>query len=317
MKTDTKPYDTAFKDLAEQEPELLLRLVGALPPGATVKVLSREVSAPMLATDQPYEITSPSEHFIAHLEEQTRWEAELPERVAAYQAILWANHRLPVNTYVLLLTPRGLPEAASLSCTIAAGGLTLLSQFTLVRVWEISAAEALATGNANLLPFISLMDGGQAELEQSARALGQVADEDRKLRLAAHFVVVGGLRYNKDYIYDLLGRLSMVPIQAYRESSVYQFILSEGREEGLEKGLEKGREEGKHETLTKMLQRLAQQRFPGVELADEAAGIHDLAALENLCFNLDALPDETALHAQLKALAANGQTNGHTDQAVH
>ncbi|MEO6726554.1 MAG: hypothetical protein ABIU20_02945 [Blastocatellia bacterium] len=36
-KSDTKPYDTAFKDLAEQEPELLLQLVGTLPPNATVK----------------------------------------------------------------------------------------------------------------------------------------------------------------------------------------------------------------------------------------------------------------------------------------
>ena len=34
--TDKKPYDTAFKRLAEQDPEALLRLVGALPPGATV-----------------------------------------------------------------------------------------------------------------------------------------------------------------------------------------------------------------------------------------------------------------------------------------
>ena len=47
MKSDTKPYDTAFKDLAEQSPELLLQLVGALPPDATVTVLPREVSSPI------------------------------------------------------------------------------------------------------------------------------------------------------------------------------------------------------------------------------------------------------------------------------
>lgn len=98
----------------------------------------------------------------------------------------------------------------------------------------------------------------------------------------------------------------MIPIQALRESSVYQFILEEGREEGIQIG----REEGKRETLTEMLQRLAQQRFPGIELGEELQRIHELAALEDLCLKLDSLPDEAALRAQLKALAANGQQNG-------
>jgi hypothetical protein len=31
-----KPFDDAFKDLAEQDAEVLLRLLDAIPPGATV-----------------------------------------------------------------------------------------------------------------------------------------------------------------------------------------------------------------------------------------------------------------------------------------
>ena len=147
------------------------------------------------------------------------------------------------------------------------------------------------------------MAGGEAELEQAARALGQVADDMRKRQLALHFVVVGGLRYNKDYLYDLIGRLTMIPIHAYRESSVYQFILEEGREEGLERGLEKG----KRETLADMLQRMAQRRFPDFKLGAEVERVRDLKALEDLCLDLDALPDEAALRAQLQALAVNGK----------
>ncbi len=295
MNLDTKPYDTAFKDLAEQSPELLLRLVGALPPNATVTVLPREVSAPMLATDQPYEIVSPTEHFIAHLEEQTRWEADLPERVAAYQAALWAKYRLPLRSYVLLLTARGLSAEAVTSCVIEAEGLALHSRFTLVKVWELSAAQALALNNEDLLPFVTLMAGGEAELEQAARALGQVADDLRKRQLALHFVVVGGLRYDKDYLYDLIGRLTMIPIHAYRESSVYQFILDEGRTTG------------QRELLTDMLQRMAQRRFPDFMLGAEVERVHDLKALEDLCLDIDALPDEAALRAQLQALVVNGK----------
>lgn len=306
MNRDTKPYDTAFKDLAEQSPELLLRLVGALPPDATVTVLPREVSTPMLATDQPYEIVSPTEHFIAHLEEQTRWEADVPQRVARYQVILWANYQQPVRTYVLLLTRRGWPTEPLTPYTIQAGDLAVQSSLTVVKCWELSATDALAQGNPNLLPFIALMDGGQTELEQAARALGRMDDEARKLQLAAHFVVNGGLRYNREYIFDLLGRLTMIPIQALRESSVYQFILEEGREKGLEQGLE----QGKRNTLKELLQRVAQNRFPGFAVGEDVERIHDLNALEDLCVNLYTLPDEAALQAQLQALAVNGKQNG-------
>lgn len=83
----------------------------------------------------------------------------------------------------------------------------------------------------------------------------------------------------------------MIPIQTLRESSVYQFIL----------------EEGKREMLTDMLQRIAHNRFPGVEIKEEVERVNDLEALEHLCVNLHALPDEAELHAQLRKLAANGQ----------
>jgi hypothetical protein len=62
MKKDNKPYDSAFKDLADQDPEGLLLLLGALPLGAKVKALPREVTTPALLPDQPYEVISETEH---------------------------------------------------------------------------------------------------------------------------------------------------------------------------------------------------------------------------------------------------------------
>jgi hypothetical protein len=53
-KDDPNPYDTAFKEFADQDPELLPMLVGALPPGAKVKPLPRAVSISALLLDQPY-----------------------------------------------------------------------------------------------------------------------------------------------------------------------------------------------------------------------------------------------------------------------
>jgi hypothetical protein len=87
-KSDNKPYDTAFKDLAEQDPEALLRLIGALPEGATIRPLPREVTAPALFTDQPYEVMRGDEKFVAHVEAQTFYEDDLPARTVRYDAIL-------------------------------------------------------------------------------------------------------------------------------------------------------------------------------------------------------------------------------------
>ncbi|MGH9836132.1 MAG: hypothetical protein ACREBD_39475 [Blastocatellia bacterium] len=67
-KDDPNPYDTAFKEFADQDPELLLMLVGALPPGAQVKPLPPAVSISALLPDQPYEVISATEHYhCAHL----------------------------------------------------------------------------------------------------------------------------------------------------------------------------------------------------------------------------------------------------------
>ncbi len=115
-KSDNKPYDTAFKELAEHDPEALLRLVGALPEGATVTPLPREVTAPALYPDQPYVVTTERERFVAHVEAQTYYEDEVPSRIVRYGAILWVNTQMPVHSYVLILSPRGMPADAP-TCT--------------------------------------------------------------------------------------------------------------------------------------------------------------------------------------------------------
>ena len=131
MNADNKPYDTAFKDLAEQDAEALLRLLGALPPGATVRALPREVSAPALLPDQPYEITNGDDKRIAHLEAQTRYENDVPLRIVGYDVLLWHRYRLPVDSYVLVFIPDGLPEEVATTVTVEAGGLRITVNFTL------------------------------------------------------------------------------------------------------------------------------------------------------------------------------------------
>ncbi|HMV81759.1 MAG TPA: hypothetical protein PLD20_09705 [Blastocatellia bacterium] len=175
-KPDNKPYDTAFKDLAEQDPEALLRLIGALPEGATIKLLPREVTAPALFTDQPYEVTAAAEHFVAHLEAQTYYDDDIPARTVKYDAILWVNTGLPVRSYILVFSPRGMPADTPSEMTIDADGLVLTARFHLIKFWELDARQALAMNSESLLPFIPLMNGKKEAAIQSSRQLSFIAD---------------------------------------------------------------------------------------------------------------------------------------------
>ncbi len=325
MKTDKKPYDSAFKDLADAE--ALLRLIGAWPPGAKVIPLRPEISAPALITDQPYEVTTATERYIAHLEAQTRWKANVPDRVVRYEAIFWINKQLPVHSYVLVFVPDGMPDNPPNRRLINAGDLTLISEFTIVKLWELSAEEAMAQSNENLLPFIPLMRGGAEKMEQCAQALGQIEDEVRQRALSLHFVSMGSLRYNRDSIIQLLGRTTMQLDHILRETPYIQSIIAEVREEALaenrrqldealtearrqlDEALTEARrqqgeaqqeqEKGRREALTKLLLGLAAKHFPGTDLAPAIEQVSDLDQLEALLLSFDKITDVEMLRARL------------------
>jgi hypothetical protein len=108
----TKPYDQAFKFLAEGDPEALLVLLGDIRPGqlAKIQLLPREIIVSAWLPDQPYEVTIDGKRHLVHVEAQTVYESGLPERMLQYAVRLWLKYRLPVVSYLLLLTDRNAPE---------------------------------------------------------------------------------------------------------------------------------------------------------------------------------------------------------------
>jgi predicted transposase YdaD len=117
----------------------------------------------------------------------------------------------------------------------------------------MSAQQTLELNRESLLPFLPLMQGGNQELVAGARRLGQVSDPQKRREMNLHFLFLGGLRYNRDKLIDLIWRESMIPIEQLRESSFYQYILEEGREEGLQRRLREGE--------VALLRRLLEHRF--------------------------------------------------------
>lgn len=124
--------------------------------------------------------------------------------------------------------------------------------------------------------------------------------------MSLHFVMLGGLRYNYLDLLEMIGGMSMMPIERLRESSFYQSILEEGREKGRKKGREEGREEERKAALAKiadLLRLLADKRFPGIQLGAEVEAVGDPDKLHRLCHKLDKITDPDALRRRLAELA--------------
>jgi hypothetical protein len=230
---------------------------------------------------------------------------------------------LPVHTYVLVFLPDGMPDNPPNQRVIRAGDLTLVSEFTIIKAWELSAEDALAQNNENLLPFIPLMRGGGEKMEQCAQALGRIEDETRQRAILAHFVSIGSLRYNRESIIQMLGRTTMQLDHILRETPYIQSIISEVREETLEKARkelreevreeaieqarkemrEEMREEAQHQTVVELLLLAIGKRFPGHDFKAEVERALDTGALKQLVLDLDQIPDAETLRARLAELA--------------
>jgi hypothetical protein len=293
----TKPYDQAFKFLAEQDPESLLLMLGAIEPGeqATIELLPREISVAAVLPDQAYRVTSPRGERLVHVEAWARWEREIPDRMVEYGPLHWFKYRLPVDSYVILLTKKGLPRRPPMRGVAVAGGTRLETRFHLIRVWKFPARKAIESGRPALLPFVPLMDGGREELEAGAEALRSVPDERQRSEMGLHFVMLGGLRYNdEDLLKLLVGGTSMMPIERLRESSFYQSILREGREEERLRSLK---------VIADNLRHLIAKRFPDIQLGDELEAIGDPDILQRLFIELDDIHDPDTLRRRISELA--------------
>jgi predicted transposase YdaD len=291
-----KPYDQAFKYLAEKDAESLLFLLGALPENLTsIEVLPPELSFPAVLPDQLYRVTTSEETYLIHIEAQTYWDAAIPQRMPEYAVLAWLKYRLPVFSYVLVLSKKRFPLNLPLMGIINAGRTQVVTHYPVIRLWEISAIEAMARRSETILPFVPLMQGGEEALLESAERLCDVQDETKRREMALHFLVLGGLRYNHVDLLELVGGTKMISLHDLRDSSIYQMILLEGQT----KGLQQGTAAAEH-----ALRRLAINRFPGIELATELSEIHDLEKMSSLVEEILQFDSAAALNSRIKEIAA-------------
>lgn len=310
-----KPYDQAFKYLAEQDPHALLVMLRILKPGqkARIKLLPNEVTVSAKLPDSTYLVTlETGEQRIVHIEAQTVYDPQIQRRMAEYAMRLWIKYGLPVDSYLLLLTPRKVPTPIPHQFHLRAGGLDVRLYYQVVPLWQLSARQALKLGKRDLLPFIPLMKGGMTEVETGASLIAEITDEKKQSEIGLYFIVLGGLRYNRLELLELLGSTNMLTYEHVKDSSTLRYFTRQARKEarlkGQAEGLAKGRAEGAVVAATTLLTIAAQQRFPRLVLGDQIQQIHDADVLQTLFIELHTIKSAKAFLQRLAELAATQPT---------
>ena len=309
----SKPYDRLFKTLAEEDPRGLLHLFGSLSLDVEAKIeaVEREVGLPALAVDHVYNVQTHNQHWLAHYEVQTHYKSDVPERLVWYGVALALKFKLNIETVLVLLLERHAQPAVPEEHVIDLGGIKIQAQFRVKRLWEMEAREALDAGRANLLPWVTLMRSSEAELRLAAEEIVKTGD----VRIATDFVLLGGLRYDKDDLAAMLGRMrTMLTEEMLKESSTYQWILKDGMEKGMQKGMEQGLQQGlqqgviqgRSEEARRVLRLILGERFPDLENLPELDAIADPQRLEGLLVEVLTTPDAATARSAIQRAAQAG-----------
>jgi predicted transposase YdaD len=225
-------YDITVKYFAAQYPQAYIRLaLGAVGrEGQEVRVsqfrlLDKKLPEVEVEVDFLAEVTHAGETFVLHPDFQTRYDAEMRERMLDYRVRLRRAYGKPVLSVVIWLTAEGYPGAGHNRLEeVVCGQRQLVFEFAEVRLWELSPADYLAAGETALLPLVPLM-GAQPSVEVLTQAVSAAAATPNAVERADLYTglwVFGGLRYARELLRSLIRR------EAMKESPTFMEIFEEG-----------------------------------------------------------------------------------------
>jgi hypothetical protein len=248
-----KPFDTTLKQLlADFAPEWVSWLAPrfGLPADVQVEPLDADLSTVQLAADKVFRLLAPAEGLL-HLEPQSSWDGTLPDRMHLYNALLQERYGGPVYSVALLLRREANSPALNgvLSRSYPDGREYLRFGYDVVRVWQLEVEPLIAAG-PGMYPLALRTDEAEPRLgelvgrfDEQMRA-DTVSDQTRLLIHTSSLLLLG-MRYNASVMSNLF-----LGIQGMHESTTYQAILLEGRQEGLKLG----RNEARQDDLIDLLQ---------------------------------------------------------------
>lgn len=214
-------YDNICKILAERYPKDFARWLLNVE-NQKIKVLKTELSIEPVRADSVTFLQTAEE--ILHIEFQTSTVSNPPiqERVLGYSARLKIQYRCPVTQVVIFLRQTD----DEIAFTEKYEDETTIHHYRVIRMWEQDPTIFL--NNLALLPLAPLANTNSPEslLSQVAREIAKITNKDTRQSIAAYTEILAGLRFEKDFIRQLLSEDIM------QESVIYQDILQKGEQKG-------------------------------------------------------------------------------------
>ncbi|QKQ72156.1 DUF4351 domain-containing protein [Nostoc sp. TCL240-02] len=217
-------YDNLCKILAEKYPRDFTRWLLNQEP-RTIEILKTELSIEPIRADSVTFLQT--ENRILHLEFQTTIKSPKPIslRMLDYYVRLTRKYQVPVTQVVIFLQE----TSNEIAFTEEYVNEVTTHRYRVIRMWEQDSA--LFLNNLALLPLAPLTrtDSAQVLLSQVAKEIAKITDVETRQNTAAYTEILAGLKFEKDFIHQLLREDIM------QESVIYQDILQKGEERGEQK----------------------------------------------------------------------------------
>lgn len=223
------PFDVTTKHLVALRPADWLNYAGVAP--SPVELLSVDLSTVTSEADQVLRVMG-ERPWLMHLEFQSGYDAEMDERLLVYSVLLRRRYKLPIRSVVVLLRPEadGPAMRGLTRLELPDGEQYLEFRFRALRTWD-QPIEAILTGGLATLPMAPLADVDPPEMpgviQRMEARIAREASPDEAATLWTATYLLMGLRYPDAFTTQLLQG-----VRAMKESTTYQAILREGREEG-------------------------------------------------------------------------------------
>jgi predicted transposase/invertase (TIGR01784 family) len=241
-------YDNLCKVLAEKYPRDFARWLLNQEP-QEIEILKTELSIEPIRADSVTFIKT--NNRILHIEFQTRTSSKtfIPLRMLDYSIRLIRKYQVPVTQVVIFLQETD----DEIAFTEEYVNETTTHRYRALRMWEQDSALFLC--NNALLPLAPLTKttSPQTLLSQVAQEIAKIPDIKTRQNTAAYTEILAGLKFEKDFIRQLLSEDIM------QESVIYQDILQKGERQGEQKGEQR-------EALKYTL-RLLNRRFGEIDLS--------------------------------------------------
>lgn len=123
--------------------------------------------------------------------------------------LIWLDRQVIAESIVVVLHPKGRTVAANhLTMSSRHSTAAFTSQWTVVKLWELKAADLLRTDDVGIVPWIPLTKhrrDPERILQECRDRIDSLASADERVNLLTVTQILARLRYNDPRLFDILG----------------------------------------------------------------------------------------------------------------